>query len=407
VKELDRRVLLQLLGLSALALPISGCAQADAGMVISDVGRAPQGDPVRSTLSRFAAALLDAMPDGNVVVSPASIAIVLAMLGNGASTTTRTEFEKVLGSPIDTLNIELNSMAQRLVGLDGKKGTRITFSNALWLQKGGAWQQSFLDALKKWYGAGARLADFSSDPLGAVTAINTWCSSATKGLIPTIVDTSMITTSTRVVAGNAVYIKGSWVTDFTKEATTKEPFRTGSGTQVTADTMHATRRLKYLGTEAITSIALPFRHEDLAFIVALPSSTGPLALSGLPDLCDVLDSGEALVDLALPKFHAEFGQSLRESLTGLGLVDAWTDGEADFSGITGDRSLHLGFVQHKAVVTVDETGAEAAAVTAGGAGVTSLPVSRDFHVDRPFLWAIVHVPTRALVMLGREDDPTL
>ncbi len=117
-------MLLQLLGLSALALPISGCAQADAGMAISDVARAPQGDPVRSTLSRFAAALLDAMPDGNVVVSPASIAIVLAMLGNGASTTTRTEFEKVLGSPIDTLNVELNSLGQRLSRSKARRAPR-------------------------------------------------------------------------------------------------------------------------------------------------------------------------------------------------------------------------------------------------------------------------------------------
>ncbi|HEY5483187.1 MAG TPA: serpin family protein [Propionibacteriaceae bacterium] len=405
MKDVDRRTVLQLLGLSAVALQLSGCASGDANLAISNVGRAPAGAPVRSTLSTFAAGLLDRMPDGNVVVSPASIAIVLAMLGNGTSTTTRTQFEKVLGSPIDALNVELNSLGQRLVALDGKKGTSITFSNALWLQKGTTWQQPFLDSLKKWYGAGARLADFMHDPPGAVTAINSWCSSATKGLIPTIVDTSMITTFTRVVAGNAVYIKGSWVTDFKKEATTKEPFRTGSGAEVSADTMHASRMMKYLETGSRTSIALPFRHEDLAFIVALPMSTGRVSLSNLGDLCDVLDADEALVDLALPKFHAEFAQSLKSALTGLGLVDAWTEA-ADFSGITGDRSLLLDFVQHKAVVTVDEKGAEAAAVTAGGAAATSLPMSRDFHADRPFLWAIVHVPTKALVMLGREDDPT-
>ena len=62
----------------------------------------------------------------------------------------------------------------------------------------------------------------------------------------------------------------------------------------------------------MASIALPFRHEDLAFIVALSKGTGRPKLSGLTDLCDVLDSGEALVALALPKFHAEFGQSFRE-----------------------------------------------------------------------------------------------
>ena len=79
---------------------------------------------------------------------------------------------------------------------------------------------------------------------------------------------------------------------------------------------------------------------------------------------------------------------------------------ADFSGITGDHSLKLDFVQHKAVLTVDENGAEGAAVTAGGADASSLP-GLTFRADRPFFLAIAHVPTKALVMLGREDDPTL
>jgi serpin B len=405
VKDLDRRTALQLLGLSVLALQLSGCGEpGDPPMAISDVARAPQGDLVRSTLSRFAARLLDAMPDGNVVVSPASIAVVLAMVGNGAATTTRTQFENVLGSPIDALNIEFNGLTQRLSALQGQQGTLLTFWNALWLQKG-HWEQSFLEAMKKWYGAGVRLADFTNDPAGTVTTINSWADLATEGLIPTIVDPSMVTTGTRIVAGNAVHIKGSWATPFMASLTSKQPFRTGSGAQVSTDTMHGTPRLKYLETGAMTSIALPFRHEDLAFIVALPASQGPLTLTALPDLCDVLDADQTELNLSLPKFHAEFDQALKSSLAGLGLVDAWSDAVADFSGMTGDRSLFLSFVQHKAVLSVDEKGAEGAAVTAGGATATSLP-SLTFTVDRPFLWAIAHVPTKSLVMLGRESDPT-
>src|SRR5450756_2413425 len=119
MRDLDRRTVLQLLGLSALALQLSGCAAGDANLAISGVGRAPKGEPIRSTLSTFAAGLLDRMPDGNVVVSPVSIAVVLAMLANGASTTTRTQFETVLGSGVDALNPELNGLTQRLVALDG------------------------------------------------------------------------------------------------------------------------------------------------------------------------------------------------------------------------------------------------------------------------------------------------
>jgi serpin B len=368
-----------MLGLSALALQLSGCASAgDTGLVISSVGRAPQGDPVRSTLSTFAAKMLDAMPEGNVVLSPASIAVVLAMLGNGAATTSRTQFQK---------------------------DTSITFSNALWIQKGGTFKKPFLDSLKKWYGAGARAADFEHNPAAAVDTINAWCKSATKGLIPTIVDNSMITMFTQVVAGNAVHIKGSWATPFMKGLTSKAPFRTGSGRQASADMMHGTPYLRYLQTSLLTSIALPFRHPDLAFIVAVPAS-GSMNLTGLPDLCDVLDTEPGEINLSLPKFHAEFSQSLKSALIALGLVDAWVDGEADLSGMTADRSLFLSFVQHKAVLAVDELGAEGAAVTAGGASASSMP-GTTLVVDQPFFWAIAHVPTKTLVMLGREDDPTL
>jgi serpin B len=257
--------------------------------------------------------------------------------------------------------------------------------------------------LKKWYGAGARSADFVHDSAGAVDAINAWCKEATKGLIPTIVDRSMITRDTQVVAGNAVHIKGSWKVPFQPSRTAKEPFRTGSGAEVFVDMMHGEPYLPYLQTGAMTSLALPFLHEDLAFVVAVPTGSGALKLADLSDVCDVLDAQPTMLDLSMPKFHVEFGQSLKEALTGLGLVDAWDVG-ADFSGITGDRSLSLDFIQHKAVLTVDENGAEGAAVTVGGATASSLPPS--FRVDRAFFWAIVHVPTRTLVMLGREDDPT-
>jgi len=242
------------------------------------------------------------------------------------------------------------------------------------------------------------------NPSAAVDTINAWCKDATKGLIPTIVDDSMITDLTRVVAGNAVHVKGTWATQFVASMTSKAPFRTGSGAEVSADMMHGSPFLRYLQTTSCTSIALPFRHPDLAFIVAVPAS-GSLKLTGLPDLCDVLDTEQTEINLSMPKFHAEFSQSLKSALTALGLVDAWIADVADLSGMTGDRTLSLSFVQHKAVLTVDETGAEGAAVTAGGATASSMPMT-NFIVDQPFLWAIAHVPTKSLVMLGREVDPT-
>ena len=70
------------------------------------------------------------------------------------------------------------------------------------------------------------------------------------------------------------------------------------------------------------------------------------------------------VALTMPKFEFESGFRLRETLTALGMPDAFLWGVADFSGMTGNRDLFIADVIHKAFVSVDEAGTEAAAATA-------------------------------------------
>ena len=61
---------------------------------------------------------------------------------------------------------------------------------------------------------------------------------------------------------------------------------------------------------------------------------------------------------------------------------------------------------HRANITVDESGTEAAAVTAlvvdaAGAGPASVTV----RADHPFAFAIVHQATAAPLFLGQVADP--
>ena len=62
---------------------------------------------------------------------------------------------------------------------------------------------------------------------------------------------------------------------------------------------------------------------------------------------------------------------------------------------------------HSAKVIVDEKGTEAAAATALGFD-DSGPPPADLTVvaDHPFLWAIVHQETGAILFVGRLVDPT-
>jgi len=84
---------------------------------------------------------------------------------------------------------------------------------------------------------------------------------------------------------------------------------------------------------------------------------------------------------------------------------AFNEMEADFSKIgTFGGNAFLSRVEHKTYLKIDERGAEGAAVTAVGVGVTSLPPPLIF--DRPFITMIYHKPSETLLFVGKIEDPS-
>ncbi|WP_428118751.1 serpin family protein [Candidatus Poriferisodalis sp.] len=78
---------------------------------------------------------------------------------------------------------------------------------------------------------------------------------------------------------------------------------------------------------------------------------------------------------------------------------------AGFDGIA--PGIFITSALHSAKVIVDEKGTEAAAATSMGFEL-SAPPPPDLTVvaDRPFLWAIIHQQTQAVLFIGRLVDPT-
>jgi serpin B len=88
--------------------------------------------------------------------------------------------------------------------------------------------------------------------------------------------------------------------------------------------------------------------------------------------------------------------------------------QADFSGMTGRPAsqvpMAIGSIVHRAVIEVMEDGTEAAAATAvamasGAAGGRPPEEPQVFHVDRPFLFAIMDDASGAVLFQGRIVDP--
>ena len=224
----------------------------DLELASSDAERSPGvvdaiPDAVAS-LTALAAGLYDALAakPGNLVLSPYSVAVALAMAVNGAEGKTAEEMLDVLGvADLDRFNGGLNALTQYMEGLAGKvkRGDgsaaelALDTANALFGQRDTEWQEPFLDTLASDYGAGMRLVDYKSAAEAARTLINDWTATQTHDRIPEILAEGVVDALTRLVLVNAIYLKAPWEEPFDTESTAKRPFRTDDGKTVQADTM--------------------------------------------------------------------------------------------------------------------------------------------------------------------------
>ena len=128
-----------------------------------------------------------------------------------------------------------------------------------------------------------------------------------------------------------------------------------------------------------------------------------LTATGIGAILAGADSAAGGGDLSLPKFKFDTGVRLNDTLSALGMPDAFGSA-ADFSGIDGGRDLSVQAVVHKAIIAVDEKGTTAAAAT--GISVMDLALPPSLVVDRPFLFFVRHNPTGAILFQGRVVDPS-
>ena len=112
------------------------------------------------------------------------------------------------------------------------------------------------------------------------------------------------------------------------------------------------------------------------------------------------------ITLTMPRFEFDSSFGLVKTLAEMGMPIAFTT-DADFSGMTGNNDLYIGDVIHKAFVSVDESGTEAAAATAVVMEMTAMPQPpMEVSIDRPFIFLIRDIETGTVLFVGRVLDPT-
>jgi len=414
--------------IAIVLLGVTACTQPVAGEILrSEKQRATSPEVSETDLttlvsgnSAFAFDLYQALreEEGNLFYSPYSISLALAMTYAGASGETAQQMADTLHfalSPdalhpaFNSLDIELGQRGEGAEGADGE-GFRLNIVNAIWGQKDYQFLTTFLDVLAENYGAGLRLLDFINTPEESRITINNWVSDQTEGRIEDLIPQGVIDALTRLVLTNAIYFNAAWQYPFDEDITEDGTFYLLNGGEVIVPMMSQTESLSYAEGDGYQAVELLYDGGELSMIILLPQAGQFEAFEGSLDAQQVdgiiagLEAGE--VALTMPKFEFESDFGLKETLAAMGMPVAFSE-DADFSGMTGNRDLFIADVIHKAFVSVDEAGTEAAAATAVVMTLTAAPeIPVEVTVERPFIFLIRDIETGTILLVGRITNPS-
>jgi serpin B len=346
----------------------------------------------------------------NVFFSPYSISSALAMTYTGAEGTTQQEMQKVFGFANDKQSqAEAFHMLNKHLDTLNDKTIELNVANSLWYQDNYDFLDEFLNINKKYYQAGIKKVDFRSNHPEARKQINQWVEGETNEKIRDLIKEGTLSPSVRMVLANAIYFKGRWAYPFEKSQSRPKMFYMNENNRKRVLFMHRSVSVKYYEDELAQVIELPYAGKGLSMMIMLPQE-----VSGIHKLEAKLGTGlyneylksmfSKKVELWLPRFRVETQYNLNQSLKHLGMNSAFS-GNADFSGMTGNKELFISDVAHKAFVEVSEEGTEAAAATGAVMSKTSLVKKVEFRADHPFIYMIKDNRTGTILFMGRLYEP--
>jgi serpin B len=345
----------------------------------------------------------------NLLLSPLSVSIALAMVLNGARGSTRQAIASALGLRAMTTADLNRANSGLLAGLSARDPkVQLEIADSLWQRQDLALLPAFVAAVGKAYGAVPTRLDFS-DPR-APGVINAWVSKHTHGLIAKIID--QIPPEMVLFLVNALYFKGPWSAPFDPSATAPGPFNLQDGSAVKVPMMTQSGRFAYTRQPGYQAISLPYGSGRYGMYLFLPDQSSSLRafLSGLTArswTSMIAGLSPQRGTMSMPKFNLHYTTTLNSALSTLGMGIAFDAQRADFSAMARGPRLAISEVRHATVMQVDEQGTKAAAVTSVGIRATAIQVDNSFTmtINRPFFCAIRDETTGTLLFVASVADP--
>ncbi|MBP3436243.1 MAG: serpin family protein [Clostridia bacterium] len=358
--------------------------------------------------TQFAVKLLQGAVKGkqgkNVLVSPLSVQLTLAMVANGAAGKTKTEMETVFGGiPMAELNQYLYNYWTQMPNTEEYK---VSIANSLWINSGSGIKvpKSFLQTVADYYGAQVYKSNFGKQ---TVADMNNWVKEYTNGMIDSIVN-ELDSKADMLMLLNTLFFEADWKNTYGQGQVSTGTFTTENGTQRSVRMLSQTEKMRYISDGEATGFAKDYKDGYYSFVALLPNEGTSLddyiASLTAEKVRNALNSGAISVYTEIPKFAYDCDLDMNAMLSEMGMPTAFGSG-ADFSGLdTSGKGTNLGEVRHKTHIELSEEGTKAGAVTS--ARVQKGLRDASVCLDRPFVYMIVDNTTYLPIFVGAVKDIT-
>ena len=341
--------------------------------------------------------------DENVLISPLSVMLALYMTANGADGSTKEQMLRALG---ENLNDYLKAYQVKLPQGDGYK---IHIANSIWFRDIASLtvQEKFLNTNATYYDAGLYKAPFDES---TCKEINEWVEEHTAGMIPSILDE--IPAEAMLYLINALCFDAEWESIYNEHSVFEgQTFTKEDGTKQKTTLMYSEESI-YLEDKKATGFVKYYKGRKYAFVALLPKEGMTIA-----EYLEYLDEDNfhklmskaktTTVNAAIPKFETEYDILLNDVLMQMGMTDAFSGLNADFSKMAtcADGNLYISRVIHKTFLAVDEKGTKAGAATVVEVTKESAVLeSYTVRLDRPFVYMLIDCETNQPFFIGTMMD---
>lgn len=352
--------------------------------------------------------------NSNIALSPYSIYVALSLLSAGAEKQTLQEIRKALNVNDKKINIhsriyELNNV---LLNITDNKDYTIHIANSIWLQLGWNICAKYQYIAQKFYKAKIANLDFAKNPDESRNLINKWVELNTNKLILKLLPPSSIDHLTTLVLINALYFKGLWNKAFDKRLTKNDTFFGENKTKIKVPMMQNKLTTLYFENKDLQIIRLNYKRSIYSMVILLPKQQLKdlelkINYKTFSELLDKMVPKEVVV--FVPRYIIDSGSiKLNDYLISLGINKAFHSAAAEFGKlVNGIKKLYVSLVVHKAKISINEEGSEAAAAT--GVVVSRASLNNDqpliFKANKPFLYFIVHNDSNTILFMGKLLNP--